>query len=213
MTNPTLSDRVRTLRKDRLWSQEQLALVSGVDVRTIQRIESGRPASMDSLKAIAAAFELDPSALVEAQPESGSRPPDLHLLERVRNGAELVRLIRDGDAWRFQHANLEDRAAAAQVGEFMDLVHDWGELASDVSPSDWLRLAGEFSDRLADLEKRGIWIFGLQTPHILTFGGKSVQIRVTDLIVAMQSDPSIVRLTPDRVVLPVRITPLTGFTA
>jgi len=168
---------------------------------------------MDSLKAIAAAFELDPSALVETQPDSGSLPPDLHLLERVRNGAELVRFIRSGDAWRFQHVNLEDRAGAAQVGELMDLVHDWGELSSDVSPSDWLRLAGEFSDRLADLEKSGIWLFGLQTPHRLTFGDKSVEIRVTELFVAMQSDPTIVRLAPDRIVLPVRITPVTGFTA
>lgn len=50
---------VQTLRLKKGWTQEQLALVSGLSVRTIQRIERGETASADSLKALAAAFDID----------------------------------------------------------------------------------------------------------------------------------------------------------
>jgi len=41
---------IQKLRLQRGWSQEQLAELSGLSVRTIQRIERGQPASIESLK-------------------------------------------------------------------------------------------------------------------------------------------------------------------
>ncbi len=41
---------VQKLRLQRGWSQEQLAELSGLSVRTIQRLERGQPASVVSLK-------------------------------------------------------------------------------------------------------------------------------------------------------------------
>ncbi len=54
---------VRELRRDRGWSQEQLAAISGLSERTIQRIETDGACSLDSKMALASAFELPPSAL------------------------------------------------------------------------------------------------------------------------------------------------------
>ncbi|MDK9720873.1 MAG: helix-turn-helix domain-containing protein [Rhodospirillales bacterium] len=51
------------MRLDRGWSQEQLAGISGVSVRTIQRLEQGAPAGLESAKALAAAFGLTPADL------------------------------------------------------------------------------------------------------------------------------------------------------
>jgi transcriptional regulator with XRE-family HTH domain len=56
---------VQKLRLQRGWSQEQLAELSGLSVRTIQRLERGQPASVETLKALGAAFEVDFSALKE----------------------------------------------------------------------------------------------------------------------------------------------------
>ena len=50
---------VQKLRLQRGWSQEQLAELSGLSVRTIQRLERGQGASVESLKAIASVFEID----------------------------------------------------------------------------------------------------------------------------------------------------------
>jgi transcriptional regulator with XRE-family HTH domain len=56
---------IQKLRLQRGWSQEQLADLSGLSVRTIQRLERGQPASVESLKALGAAFEIDFSDLKE----------------------------------------------------------------------------------------------------------------------------------------------------
>jgi transcriptional regulator with XRE-family HTH domain len=54
---------VTTLRKKKSWSQEELATASGLNLRTIQRIESDGVASLQSRKALAAAFDLEVSEL------------------------------------------------------------------------------------------------------------------------------------------------------
>ena len=58
---------IQKLRLQRGWSQEQLADLSGLSVRTIQRLERGQNASVESLKAIASVFEVDFSTLKEPQ--------------------------------------------------------------------------------------------------------------------------------------------------
>lgn len=54
---------VRKLRLERGWSQEQLAQLTGLNIRTIQRIESGHKAGLESLNALAAVFEVELSQL------------------------------------------------------------------------------------------------------------------------------------------------------
>jgi transcriptional regulator with XRE-family HTH domain len=46
-------------RKSRCWSQEELAIASGLNLRTIQRIEKESSASLQSKKALASALEID----------------------------------------------------------------------------------------------------------------------------------------------------------
>lgn len=50
---------LKQLRISRHYSQEQLAIMSGLNVRTIQRIESGKNASLESLKCLASALDVD----------------------------------------------------------------------------------------------------------------------------------------------------------
>ena len=54
---------IQKLRLKRGWSQQQLAEASGLSTRTIQRIETGHPASVETLKSLAAVFEIDFSTL------------------------------------------------------------------------------------------------------------------------------------------------------
>jgi transcriptional regulator with XRE-family HTH domain len=56
---------LKQLRLSRNFSQEQLAQMSGLNVRTIQRIESGHKASVESLKCLAAVLEVEISTLQE----------------------------------------------------------------------------------------------------------------------------------------------------
>ncbi|MFH5834516.1 DUF805 domain-containing protein [Proteiniclasticum sp. C24MP] len=60
----TDSNKIKALRLDKSWSQEQLSERSGLSLRTIQRIENGSNISAESLRLIAEALSADPSELI-----------------------------------------------------------------------------------------------------------------------------------------------------
>lgn len=55
--------KIKRWREERHWSQEHLADLAGLGLRTVQRIESGEAASPESLRALAAAYCVDVTAL------------------------------------------------------------------------------------------------------------------------------------------------------
>lgn len=61
---------IRELRQQRGWSQEELAEASGLSVRTIQRVENGESPSAETLKSLAAVFELPLADLKRLNEES-----------------------------------------------------------------------------------------------------------------------------------------------
>ena len=65
---------IQKLRLQRGWSQQQLADLSGLSVRTIQRLEQGQVASTESLKSLAAVFEIDFSTLQEPDMNTATVP-------------------------------------------------------------------------------------------------------------------------------------------
>lgn len=50
---------IKKMRLERHWSQDQLAEMSGLSIRTIQRVENGENAGLESLKSLAAVFEIN----------------------------------------------------------------------------------------------------------------------------------------------------------
>jgi transcriptional regulator with XRE-family HTH domain len=71
MTLQVDSERIQQERKRRAWTQQHLAEVSGLGMRTIQRIEKSATASPESVQALAACFGLGPSDLM-VLPEQGA---------------------------------------------------------------------------------------------------------------------------------------------
>ncbi|MDA4847918.1 2TM domain-containing protein [Hoeflea poritis] len=79
---------IRKLRIERGWPQETLAELSGLSVRTIQRIERGRPASLETLGALAAVFETDIATLtreMEMYSKADMTEVEREALEYVRD--------------------------------------------------------------------------------------------------------------------------------
>ncbi|MCW2476372.1 MULTISPECIES: 2TM domain-containing protein [unclassified Symbiopectobacterium] len=90
-TNP-----IKTLRLARAWSQEQLAELSSLSVRTVQRIENGERASLDTLGAIAAAFGVNVTELMTEESEQTLSGESLEL--RVQAAKRQVR--QESRFWR-----------------------------------------------------------------------------------------------------------------
>lgn len=64
----SLAEIIRRERGAHAWSQEQLALAAGVNLRTVQRVERGSPCSGETIQALAGALGLDAGVLAAAAP-------------------------------------------------------------------------------------------------------------------------------------------------
>lgn len=79
---------IQRRRLERGWSQEELARHSGLSTRTIQRIEGGQRAGLESLKCLAAVFETSISELMQEQTMTDQEqveqpePPMINKIER-----------------------------------------------------------------------------------------------------------------------------------
>ncbi len=94
------STRLRELRTARQWSQEQLARLSGLNLRTIQRLESGAKISTESLRALAAVFEVPAESLLVGDP-SPSQPALDAMREGVLRGLDFTGTTPRADFWWF----------------------------------------------------------------------------------------------------------------
>lgn len=72
------AERIKALRIQKTWPQEQLAQVAEVSPRTIQRIEGGGNASYETLRSIASAFDVETEELLMARADilQSASPPD-----------------------------------------------------------------------------------------------------------------------------------------
>ena len=83
---------VRKLRLQRGWTQDQLAEFAGLSVRSVQRIERGAEASLESMKALAAVLEVDIATL-----QDGEKPmqTDAATASSEKEAIEFVKGIRE----------------------------------------------------------------------------------------------------------------------
>ena len=90
------SNQVKQLRLQRAWSQEQLAELAGLSVRTIQRIENGDRPGLETLSALAAVFEVNVAEISGESPEGHEESLDLRIEEakaRVERESRFFRSL------------------------------------------------------------------------------------------------------------------------
>jgi transcriptional regulator with XRE-family HTH domain len=97
------SARIRAERERRAWSQEQLAEVTGVSLRTVQRVETSGSASFETARALAAVFEVE-VALLRLQPGVARLPRRIALRARYAGLATALVLVFGALFMRTAHA-------------------------------------------------------------------------------------------------------------
>ncbi|MEM9494753.1 MAG: helix-turn-helix domain-containing protein [Pseudomonadota bacterium] len=83
MRNTVDPDKLKSLREERRWSQEELAGIAGIGVRTVQRIEKGKSASRATLSSLAAAFDVDAAALAMEPGGDAQQRADLEAARKL----------------------------------------------------------------------------------------------------------------------------------
>jgi transcriptional regulator with XRE-family HTH domain len=165
--NPHLGAIIREERKRRNYTQEHLAQIAGIDVRTIQRAERDGSCGPESLMALAEALDRDARDIIteaeerERKEQTRPKPPkDLIVrLDEAINGHELFSTIKGS------HASLQDFDPSIesrhleQIGFVFDYLRDVGDIQDDVSPSHLIQFAEEVGASLETLRSEEILCF------------------------------------------------------
>ena len=185
--------RLRVLREARGWSQEHLAEVAGISLRTVQRMEAGRPISADAFQAVASAFDTEVSELL-AKPASRAPIANVTILPRVRTGKQLCDVTAGADMFQDDYDAPEGEAEVELIGSFLQQLHDLGEIWDDVQPSDHVRAVHDLGEALHHVEQSGFRVFAARVTrrYALPFDpSKPIAMSVATFLVLRSNNPKI----------------------
>lgn len=208
LTSREIGAAVSALREERGWTQETLAEIARVTVRTVQRVERGEPSSTDTRRALAGALEFQ-------ELDAFNKPWRLPNFERIK--AEHERLMREtvevgvrlvtgrqlreladlADGW--QHGQVGEMSSLAQetLATLRDLFQDYGDVHDCYSEGQKLAVNGDFQSLIDTLASEGIRLCA-GTRRVRIGDGKddcAVTATVVHMIACPADDmPSIIRV-------------------
>ncbi len=181
--------------------------MAGLDVRTIQRIEKGEPVSFETLKSIAAVFKVDVKEFLdnkkqeenqEKNQEKKSDVPDGGFLIRVNDGNELFAFIGPGHGFAFHNDTVESSEVNDLIADFLQELHDWGDVWEEIGPGERVRTAHEYTNRIKELEEKGLWVFAGKSKRYYALGDKSTSLEIFVVYVLKATNPEIVTIDPSK---------------
>lgn len=194
-------------RQARGWTQETLAELSGLQVRTIQRVENADPSSSDTRRALARAFEAEdidvfnklavfPTiAEFEAKAKAEKEAFDREYIKLAVMPATGLQLIRElngsvGLATEvLEDELLQSTEARDAWGTFVDNARDWGDIADEVGEMDRLNAAAQLEDQIQILQRQGIAPYFGVRKFSTGDGEKEMRFRVVFLVGAPKLKP------------------------
>lgn len=170
LSGQELAGVIRGFREMRQWSQDTLAALSKLSIRTVQRVESGDASSAETRRALALAFELedidvfnkpfvmpDPEA-VRAEVEKIKRENVTLEARVIGSGQELVRLFESVQMDSFSSAVELQGAAAEAFAGLVDYLRDYRDCADLMSETQKLAVFAEVQGYMDTLRKEGFSI-------------------------------------------------------
>ena len=180
MTPDVVAALVGGYRELRGWTQETLAELAGINVRSIQRVEAGEPASTDTLRSIARAFEaddLDCFLKVQTIPTVEEMQA-----ERDRLARDFVEIAISSPVTGHELASAASRAEASTMQQL-------GEPTAEVEEAfaqlvDYLRDYGDCQDCYAEVQR--LDVHRDLDGHLATIaaGGFAVGLGINDTVLA-----------------------------
>ena len=159
-------ENVKRLRLERGWTQEQLAALSGRNVRTIQRVEKSGICDLETRSALAAVFQIDATQLDGAKKIEQAKTAegdDFLYYSRLTTGNDIVEVFDGSHMYRFSNEDPRSEGDAEYIAWIVSQIHDYSEIWGDIEPGSKVKAIYEFGEMLKEMEEKGIWLFGLRT--------------------------------------------------
>lgn len=163
---------IKRLREEKQWLQKQLADKTGLDLRTIQRAESGKvKIQRGALQSIATALGLDIADIVSSDPTTNlPRRSDQELVRLVatHSAEEVFTMLGAVSDIQYRLEGDPDRQQADKIARAIEIIGMLKEEATylegfeeheRMSLSDQIRKRGELNDLFTELRENNIRFF------------------------------------------------------
>lgn len=149
------------------WTQETLSEISGLTVRTVQRVEKGEASSVDTRRALARAFQIEdidgfnkPHTFKSAEQikKEAEEFQQNHMTLPVSvatTGKQLAELAESTQMRCFQQPDNVSKAVAQLVAEIYDYMADYGEVDELYSHTQKLDVHAALDEQLSRLMAAG----------------------------------------------------------
>lgn len=197
---------VKKERSDRAWTQTQLAEISGVTLRTIQRVEKDGAASFDTMMGIASAFDIDVKELSQPEPlnQRRKKQKSVYLLPRITSGSNLSNLVCDADQFQVEHDEATDPRSIGAMKGIIELLKGDIVRLYDANISNKLQVEAEMTQEIQGLEKYGFYLFGIkrEIPKV----GSNDEVTMCTLFMSHSQSPKIVTDKRSNMMVPAVLT-------
>lgn len=205
-------ERASLIRKQRLkrgWSQAQLAEISDLSERTIQRVEKTGIAGLETLQALASAFNIAVEDLSSFPKEETKRESSkVCFLSRIKSGKDAISNMGNMEMYQNNYDELKNEYEVDLIGDFFQSIVDLGDLWKDLSETDKVRYVFDLNVKIKELEDSGFLVFGnrrkvLSSIKCVDGGKKNVPMEVSSFFLKRKECSQIIRKTPEEELLPV----------
>jgi transcriptional regulator with XRE-family HTH domain len=149
------------------WTQETLSEISGLTVRTVQRVENGEASSVDTRRALARAFQLEDidtfnklqtfmsGEQIKKDAEEFQMTHMTLPVSVATTGKQLAELAESTQMRCFQQPDNVSKPVAQLVAEIFDYLTDYGEVDELYSHSQKLDVHAALDEQLTLLKAAG----------------------------------------------------------
>jgi transcriptional regulator with XRE-family HTH domain len=158
---------IKIYRQVNGWTQETLAEISGLTVRTIQRIENSEPSSVDTRRALARAFQIEDIDIFNKPHSFKSEEQIRKEAEEVeknyvtldvtvaKSGKDLADFAERMTMYCLQQADNVPRSVAEEVASLYDYLRDYGDVDELYSFAQKLVVHDELDRYLSTVKEAG----------------------------------------------------------
>jgi transcriptional regulator with XRE-family HTH domain len=170
LTPTELASIIKNKRQEKGWTQEVLADLAKIKVRTVQRVEKGEASSVDTKRCLARALDwkdMDtfnkpwPFPNIDFLTKEAQRleaETALISIEKVLNGRQLRELAENSQALSFSQLSELPKDAENIFAELQDYVRDYGDISDCYSATQNLEVTRDLQKLIDALSKLGFSI-------------------------------------------------------
>lgn len=171
-----LGELVKNIRIKNGWSQESFSSMCGISNRTLQRLESGENASVETVRALAnglksefdkllpfnvvCSMEQYQEIMAKGQAEAERLSKGISILPRIESAKDLASIVSSFHLCHFDHPLPVDKNEASMMGDFLSLVRDYLDIWNDLDPSDQVQAMLELQRYVDTLASQDLYVFG-----------------------------------------------------